>query len=102
MYGYKTDFRNSIHAGIDVTQAKSIYETRLENICYRYGSVIPSREEKRSKEVKWKNAWSNLKQRNAYNWFLWSDDSMDQDGRWSFLLLQFPAKNILMINILLN
>ena len=61
LYGYVNDFKNVINAEIDPTDVKQIYNYLMVGTCFKNGSVIPSREEKRSKGVKWKNAWLNLK-----------------------------------------
>ena len=61
LYGYINEFKSVINADIDPTDVKQIYNYLMVGTCFKNGSVIPSREEKRSKGVKWKNAWLNLK-----------------------------------------
>ena len=42
------------------SNSKEIYDFLLKNIVYKNGSVIPSRREKRSQNVKWSLVWENL------------------------------------------
>ena len=58
LYGYPEDFTRAFVSGL--TSSKCIYECLLEDIISRNGSLIPSRNEKRSINVKWSLAWFNL------------------------------------------
>ena len=75
LYGYINEFKNVINADIDLTDVKQIYNYLMVGSCFKNGSVVPSREEKRSKGVKWKCAWLNLKTTKKLSasekYFLW-------------------------------
>ena len=62
LYGCKSDFKKVLDAGVDLRNVKQIYDHLMNDICFRNGSLIPSRAEKRSTGVKWKIAWRNLQQ----------------------------------------
>ena len=62
LYGCKNDFKRVLEFGVDMKNIKQIYEQLMNDICFRNGSLVPSRAEKRSKGVKWKIAWKNLQQ----------------------------------------
>ena len=62
LYGHKSDFKRVLNSGVDLKNIKQIYEHLMHDVCYRNGSLIPSRAEKRSTGVKWKIAWKNLQQ----------------------------------------
>ena len=62
LYGFKNDFKRVLDSGVDLKSIKQIYEQLMNDICFRNGSLVSSRAEKRSNGVKWKIAWKNLQQ----------------------------------------
>ena len=62
MYGCKNDFKRVLESGVDLKNIKQIYEQLMNDVCFKNGSLVPSRAEKRSTGVKWKIAWENLQQ----------------------------------------
>ena len=62
IYGCQNDFKKVLYSGVDLKNTKQIYDKLMNDICFRNGSLIPSRAEKRSTGVKWKIAWKNLQQ----------------------------------------
>ena len=62
LYGFKNDFKRVLNSGVDFKNIKQIYEQLMNDVCFRNGSLVPSRAEKRTTGVKWKIAWKNLQQ----------------------------------------
>ena len=62
LYGCLNDFKKVLDSGVDLKNVKQIYDGLMNDVCFRNGSLIPSRAEKRSTGVKWKVAWKNLQQ----------------------------------------
>ena len=60
IYGCQNDLKKVLYSGVDLKNTKQIYDKLMNDICFRNGSLIPSRAEKRSTGVKWKIAWKNL------------------------------------------
>ena len=53
LYGYKDDFINIIQNGLSTSPAKAIYDCLIKEVTHRNGSSIPSRNEKKSANIKW-------------------------------------------------
>ena len=60
VHGWNRDFRIVFEKLGTQTDIKIIYDELLTRFIYRNGSLIPSRNEKNKRGVKWKNAWQNL------------------------------------------
>ena len=75
IYGYKDEFSHLLELGLDFKNVKAIYGHLISDKIFRNGSLIPSREEKRTKGVKWKKAWLNLQNSKAITaqekYFMW-------------------------------
>ena len=61
IYGYNEEFVNVFSNGLATSPVKLIYDFLLEEVIYRNESLIPSRNEKKSINVKWSLAWQNFK-----------------------------------------
>ena len=61
VYGYREDFINIINNGLSTSPSKAIYDFMLKEITHRNESLIPSRNEKRSSNVKWGIVFKNMK-----------------------------------------
>ena len=61
VYGYSEDFIKVIDFGLSTSPSKAIYEFMIKDITHRNGSLIPSRSEKRSTNVKWGLVFKNIK-----------------------------------------
>ena len=59
--GYNEEFINVFSNGLATSPVKLIYDFLLEEVIYRNESLIPSRNEKKSINVKWSLAWQNFK-----------------------------------------
>ena len=59
-YGYNKDFKELLLEGFNMTIVKNTYDKLLEKILIRNGSLIPSRNEKRTDGVKWSLTWRNF------------------------------------------
>ena len=59
LYGYPVDFKRVHAQGIANGSAKVIYKFLIQDLVSKNGSLIPSRNEKRSDFVKWRLAWKN-------------------------------------------
>ena len=57
IYGYSEDFEKVLKLRID--SSRQIYEELMNDILVRNNSLIPSRNEKRSRGIKWSVAWKN-------------------------------------------
>ena len=57
LYGCLNDFKKVLDSGVDLKNVKQIYDGLMNDVCFRSGSLIPSRAEKRSTGVKWKVVW---------------------------------------------
>ena len=60
LYGYTNDFVKVFAEGLAMAPVKLIYNFLLQGELYKNGSLIPSRNEKRSLNVKWSLVWNNL------------------------------------------
>ena len=60
IYGYTEELSKCIKAGVSMNSARDIYGFLINDVICRNNSVIPSRSEKRSENVKWRIAWQNL------------------------------------------
>ena len=61
IYGYKDDFISVFENDLATASSKITYEFLIQEITCRNGSLIPSRNEKRSIHVKWGIVWKNQK-----------------------------------------
>ena len=61
VYGYREEFEYVIENGFSTSPSKAIYDFLIKENTHRNGSLIPSRSEKRSKNVKWGIVYKNLK-----------------------------------------
>ena len=61
LYGYKDVFITIFENGLATASSKEIYEFLIQEVTCRNGSLIPSRNEKRTIHVKWGIVWKNLK-----------------------------------------
>ena len=59
IYGYTDAFSEVVKAGVSMSSTCDIYGFLMEAVISRNNSVIPSRCEKRSKNIKWSVAWRN-------------------------------------------
>ena len=60
IYGYYDDFKNIFMIGLAFEPVKVIYKYFVREIVEKNGSSIPSRNEKRNENIKWKVTWKNL------------------------------------------
>ena len=60
IYGYYDDFKNIFMIGLAFEPVKVIYKYFVREIVEKNGSLIPSRNEKRNENIKWKVTWKNL------------------------------------------
>ena len=60
LYGYNEDFIKVYSEGLSTAPVKQIYNFLLQDEICRNGSLIPSRNEKKSPNVKWGLVWKNL------------------------------------------
>ena len=60
LYGYTKEFIQVHQEGLSTAPVKEIYNYLLQDLVYKNGALIPSRNEKRSKNVKWSVAFKNL------------------------------------------
>ena len=60
LYGYSEDFVGVYKEGLAMASVKEIYEFLLQDMVYCNGSLIPSRREKRSQNIKWSLVWQNV------------------------------------------
>ena len=60
LYGYREEFTQVLQEGIATAPVKEIYNYLLQGIIYKNGSLLPSRNEKRTKNVKWSVVFKNL------------------------------------------
>ena len=61
IYGYFEEFEQVYMMGIGFESVKVIYKYLLKEVVEKNGSLIPSRNEKRNENIKWKVTWKNLK-----------------------------------------
>ena len=61
IYGYKDVFIKIFENDLATASSKEIYEYLIQEVTCRNGSLIPSRNEKRSIQVKWGIVWKNFK-----------------------------------------
>ena len=61
LYGHVDEFMEIIENGLSTSPAKSIYEFLIQDVTHRNQSLIPSRNERRSVNVKWSVVFKNLK-----------------------------------------
>ena len=60
LYGYSEEFVGVYKEGLAMASVKEIYEFLLQDMVYCNGSLIPSRREKRSQNIKWSLVWQNV------------------------------------------
>ena len=60
VYGYCKDFKELLLEGFNMNIVKNTYTKLLEKILIRNGSLIPSRNEKKTYGVKWSLTWKNF------------------------------------------
>ena len=60
LYGYPEDFVQVYMEGLSLAPVKEIYDYLLQDTTKKNGSLIPSRSEKRSTNVKWSLVFKNL------------------------------------------
>ena len=60
LYGYSEDFVRVYNEGLVMAPVKEIYNFLLQDMVSCNGSLIPSRREKRSQNVKWSVVFKNL------------------------------------------
>ena len=61
LYGYYQDFREVFFEGLCTAPVKEIYKYLMKNILEKNGSLIPSRNEKKTENIKWNVTWKNMK-----------------------------------------
>ena len=61
VYGYKNEFLSIIQNGLSTSPSKAIYDFLIKEVTHRQVSLIPSRNEKRSPNIKWGLVFKNLK-----------------------------------------
>ena len=61
LYGYNEDFIQIIDNGLSTSPAKDIYNFLIQEVTHRNLSLIPSRNEKKSPNVKWGVVFKNIK-----------------------------------------
>ena len=59
IYGYTEAFSEVVKGGVNMNSTRDIYGYLIDAVISRKNSVIPSRSEKRSENVKWSIAWRN-------------------------------------------
>ena len=59
-YGYPKDFVRVFKNGLATAQVRQIYDFLLKDVIYKNETLIPSRNEKKSLNVKWGVAWQNF------------------------------------------
>ena len=60
LYGYSEEFVRIYTEGLALAPVKEIYNFLLKDVLYRNGSLIPSRNEKKSENIKWSVVFTNL------------------------------------------
>ena len=100
MYGYEDKFEFFLDKFDDSTPVKVIYNEMVKEVCERNGSVIPSRNEKKMRGIKWSNTWKNLEKTNGLNAmekeFLWklTQDMLLIGGRIHRANVDKECKNV--------
>ena len=61
VYGYQQEFIEVIENGLSTSPSKAIYDFLIKKVTHKNGSLIPSRSEKRSRNVQWGTVFRNLK-----------------------------------------
>ena len=61
IYGYKNEFLTIIQNGLSTSPSKAIYDFLIKEVTYKNESLIPSRNEKRSPNIKWGLVFRNFK-----------------------------------------
>ena len=61
VYGYRQEFIEVIDNGLSTSPSKAIYEFLIKRVTHINGSLIPSRSEKKSRNVQWGTVFKNLK-----------------------------------------
>ena len=59
VYGYTVDLMDIVKAERTEAEVKEIYNILLEKVTQKNGSLIPSRNEKKTNGIKWKVVWKN-------------------------------------------
>ena len=67
LYGYTEIFKDMYLQDMADTPVKEIYEYLMIDILEKNGSLIPSRNEKKTNNVKWNISWKNLKMLKGVN-----------------------------------
>ena len=67
MYGYDKKWEKLVEVFEETTPVKEIYIEMLKEIYEKNGSVIPSRNEKRRRNIKWSRVWKNLEKIKGLN-----------------------------------
>ena len=60
LYGYSEEFVRIYTEGLALAPVKEIYNFLLKDVLYRNGSLIPSRNEKKSENIKWSVVFTNM------------------------------------------
>ena len=60
LYGYSEEFVRIYTEGLVLAPVKEIYNFLLKDVLYRNGSIIPSRNEKKSENIKWSVVFTNM------------------------------------------
>ena len=63
LYGHTNDFIKIAENGLSTSPSKEIYDFLILDITHRNTSLIPSRNEKRTVNVKWGTVWKNFQLR---------------------------------------
>ena len=67
IYGHTDAFKIIIDNGLSTSPVKAIYDFMIKEATHRNDSLIPSRNEKRSLNVKWGVVWNNLRSLKGLN-----------------------------------
>ena len=100
MYGYEDKLEGILEKCDSMTPVKVIYAEMVKEVYEKNGSVIPSRNEKKVRGIKWSNTWENLEKSKGLNAgekeFLWklSQDMLLIGGRIHRANVEKECKNI--------
>ena len=67
MYGYEDKLEGILEKCDSMTPVKVIYAEMVKEVYEKNGSVIPSRNEKKVRGIKWSNTWENLEKSKGLN-----------------------------------
>ena len=59
IYGYSEELEKVLKADMEKKGVKEIYNLLMEKVIQKNGSLIPSRNEKKTNGIKWKVVWKN-------------------------------------------